>query len=117
MTPAKLLLSMKRGCRRAASGGRLLPSKDSLGYGWRLWARSDSGAIFMKEEWDFDLRGAISERRLRNEYGRSYEADDKRKTHEKILLLRADGSAADAKGSIGSSWTGVSQTKIPQSRA
>jgi hypothetical protein len=48
------------------------------------------------------------ERRLRNEYGRSYEDDAKRKIHENILLLRADGSVTDAKGPVGF-WTSVSQ--------
>ena len=66
--------------------------------GWRLWARADMVQSFLTNGgWDLICEVQI-ERQLRNEYSRSYEADTKRKTHDKILLLRADGSVADAKG-------------------
>ncbi len=75
--------------------------------GWRLWAKSDMVQSFITNE-GLDLICEVQiERQLRNEYGGSYEADSKRKTHEKILLLQANGSVADDKGRIGS-WTGVS---------
>lgn len=74
--------------------------------GWRLWARADMVRTFLANGgWDLICEVQV-ERRLRNEYGRLYEADAKRKTHDKILLLRADGSIADAKGRVGS-WAGV----------
>jgi len=80
--------------------------------GWRLWARADMVRSFLANE-GCDLICEVQvERRLRNEYGRSYEADSKRKTHDKILLLQADGTVADAKGRIGS-WTGVSRGARP----
>jgi hypothetical protein len=83
--------------------------------GWRLWARSDMVQSFIANGgWDLICEVQV-ERRLRNEYGRSYEADTKRKTHEKILLLRAEGSVADAKGRVGS-WTGVSRGAGSRSR-
>lgn len=76
--------------------------------GWRLWARADMVRSFIANGgWDLICEVQV-ERRLRNEYGRSYEADTKRKTHEKILLFRANGSVADAKGRVGS-WADVSQ--------
>lgn len=74
--------------------------------GWRLWARADIVRSFLTNSgWDLICEVQV-ERRLRNEYGRSYEADEKRKTHDKILLLRANGSVADAKKCIGS-WESV----------
>jgi hypothetical protein len=76
--------------------------------GWRLWAKSDLVWSFINNGgWDLIYEVQV-ERRLRNEYGRSYETDTKRKTHEKILLLKADGSVSDAKGRVGS-WAGVSR--------
>jgi hypothetical protein len=76
--------------------------------GWRLWARADMMRSFLAGGgWDLICEVQV-ERRLRNEYGRLYEADAKRKTHDKILLLQANGSVADAKGRIGS-WTGASR--------
>jgi hypothetical protein len=75
--------------------------------GWRLWARADMvGSFLTNGGWHLICEVQV-ERQLRNEYGRSYEADTKRKTHDKIFLLRADGSVADVKGRVGS-WTGVS---------
>jgi len=75
--------------------------------GWRLWARADMLRPFLiNGGWDLICEVQV-ERRLQNEYGRSYETDTKRKTHDKILLLRADGSVADAKGRVGS-WKGIS---------
>ncbi len=41
------------------------------------------------------------DRRLRKEYSRSYDPDAKRKAHEKIFLVTADGSIEDSKGRIG----------------
>ncbi|MGA2229194.1 MAG: hypothetical protein ABSH41_32565, partial [Syntrophobacteraceae bacterium] len=76
--------------------------------GWRLWARSEVVRSFIADGgWDLIYEVQV-ERGLRNEYGRSYEANAKRKIHEKILLFRADGSVADAKGRFGS-WTGTSR--------
>ncbi len=76
--------------------------------GWRLWARVDIIRSFLTNGgWDLICEVQV-ERHLHNEYERSYEADSKSKTHEKILLLQAEGSVADAKGSIGS-WTSASQ--------
>ncbi len=76
--------------------------------GWRLWARSDLVSSFIANGgWDLIYEVQV-ERRLRNEYGRSYEADTKSKTHDKIFLFQADGSVADFKGRVGS-WTGVSR--------
>jgi hypothetical protein len=76
--------------------------------GWRLWARADLVRSFLtKGGWDLICEVQV-ERHLRNEYGRSYEEDAKRKTHDKILLLQADGSVTDAKGRVGS-WAGVSR--------
>ncbi len=76
--------------------------------GWRLWARANMVRSFLTNE-GLDLICEVQvERRLRNEYRRSYEADKKSKTHDKILLLRADGSIADARGRIGA-WTSFSQ--------
>lgn len=76
--------------------------------GWRLWARADMVRSFLTNGgWDLICEVQV-ERQLRNEYGRSYEADTKRKTHDKILLLWADGSVTDAKGYVGT-WTGISR--------
>lgn len=75
--------------------------------GCRLWARTDFVQSFLANGgWDLIYQVQI-ERQLRNEYWRSYESDEKKKTHNKNLLLRADGSVADAKGRIGS-WAGAS---------
>lgn len=75
--------------------------------GWRLWARADVVHAFLaRSGWDLICKVTL-ERQLRKEYGRSYEMDAKRKAHDKILLLKADGSVADTSGHIGS-WSGVS---------
>jgi hypothetical protein len=75
--------------------------------GYRLWARADLLMSFLtKGGWDLICEVQV-ERHLRSEYGRSYEEDAKRKKHDKILLLQADGSVADAKGRVGS-WAGIS---------
>ncbi len=69
--------------------------------GWRLWVKADIVQSFLiNGAWDMICEVQI-ERRLRNGYGWSYE-DTKRKTHDKIFLLRADGSIDDAKGRVGS---------------
>lgn len=74
--------------------------------GWRLWARTEMVRSFLTNGgWDLICEVQV-ERRLRNEYGWSYYAEKKRKTHDKILLLRGDGSVAEAKGRVGS-WTGI----------
>jgi hypothetical protein len=45
-----------------------------------------------------------TERFLHKEYGQPYETAEKRKTHDKVLLFRQDGSIFDARGRTGS-WT------------
>lgn len=76
--------------------------------GWRLWANVEKIQNFLAEGgWDLISEVQI-ERELRKEYGRAYESAEKEKTHNKILLLKADGSIADAKGRIGT-WSGISQ--------
>jgi len=76
--------------------------------GWRFWARADMVQSFLTNGgWDLIFEVQV-ERQLRNEYGRSYDKDTKRKTHDKILLFQADGSVAEAKGRVGS-WTGISR--------
>lgn len=96
------------------------PERDSYSQnirsdGWRLWAKSDLVRTFIANGgWNLIFEVQV-ERCLRNQYGHSYDADTKNKTQEKILLLRADGSVADAKGRIGS-WTGVSRGVGSRSR-
>lgn len=69
--------------------------------GWRLWVKADILQSFLiNGAWDLICEVQI-ERRLRNGYGWSYE-DTKRKTHDKILRLRANGSVDDVKGRVGS---------------
>jgi len=76
--------------------------------GYRLWARADMVQSFLTNE-GFDLICKVQiDRCLRNEYGGLYEADTKRKTHDKTLHLRADGSVAGSKKRT-ESWTGVSK--------
>jgi hypothetical protein len=76
--------------------------------GWRLWARADMVRSFLTASgWDLICEVQVN-RRIQKEYGWSYETNAKRKTHEKILLLRSDGSIADFRGRIGS-WTGISR--------
>jgi len=73
--------------------------------GWRLWARSDMVLPFLASEgWDVICEVQV-ERRLRNERGQFYGEDVKRRIHDKILLLRADGSVSDSKRCIGT-WAG-----------
>lgn len=73
--------------------------------GWRLWAKADIVQSFLINE-GLDLICEVQvERKLRDEYVRSYEANAKRKTHDKILHLGADGSVFDVKGLVGS-WAG-----------
>ena len=74
--------------------------------GWRLWAKADIVQSFLNNGgWDLICEVQI-ERRLRNEYGQSYEPNEKRKTHEKIILLKGDGSINDIKRRIGT-WTSI----------
>jgi len=76
--------------------------------GWRLWARADIVQAFLAKGGLDLICKVVIERQLRNEYERSYETDTKkRKAHDKILLLKADGSVVDIKGRIGS-WAGIS---------
>lgn len=75
--------------------------------GWRLWARADVVQAFLTKVGLGMICKVVIERQLRNEYGRSYETETKRKEHDKILLLKADGSVVDIKGRIGS-WAGAS---------
>jgi hypothetical protein len=76
--------------------------------GWRLWANVDMVRSFLTQEGSDLIYKVQVDRKLRNEYGRSYDTDTKRKTHGKILLLRADGSVFVTKGCVGS-WTGAGQ--------
>ncbi|MCX5829683.1 MAG: hypothetical protein NTV58_17065 [Deltaproteobacteria bacterium] len=73
--------------------------------GWRLWAKADIVRSFLINGARDLICEVQVERRLRSGYGWSYE-DTKRKTHDKILLLRANGSVDDAKGCVGS-WAGI----------
>lgn len=69
--------------------------------GWRLWARADLVQSYLSQK-RMDLICEVQiDRRLRSEYSRSYESDAKKKTHEKILLFRADGALEDASRRIG----------------
>ncbi|MGO8183945.1 hypothetical protein [Rhizobium leguminosarum] len=69
--------------------------------GWRLWAREDIVQSFLlKKKMDLIFEVRI-DRRLRNEYQHSYELDEKKKTHDKILLLAGDGSIHDYRGDFG----------------
>jgi hypothetical protein len=83
--------------------------------GWRLWARADIvQAYLVKRCLDLICEVQI-ERRLRNEFGRSYESDAKKRTHEKILLLRASGVIEDAEKPIGA-WTDTRKGATHRSR-
>lgn len=74
--------------------------------GWRLWAKEEAVLSFLtKEGWDL-ICGVEINRQLKSEYRQSYETDSKRKSHEKIVLLKADGSISDFKGRVGT-WTGT----------
>ena len=72
--------------------------------GFRLWAKTDKVRSFLaQKERDLIFEVQIN-RRLRVKYGRSYEENYKKKTHEKILLLKRDGSIHDIKQRVGT-WT------------
>lgn len=76
--------------------------------GWRLWAKIDKIRDFLAiNRWDLICEVRV-ERELRKEYGRAHESAEKEKKHNKVILLRSDGSISDSKGSIGS-WTGAGQ--------
>jgi len=76
--------------------------------GWRLWAKAAAvQSLLVSEKHDLVCEVQI-ERRLRSEYGRSYEPNAKRKLHERILLLRIDGSVVDIKGRVGA-WASSRQ--------
>lgn len=69
--------------------------------GWRLWARGDLVQSYLsRRRMDLVCKVQI-DRRLRSEFGRSYEPDAKSKTHKKILLLRGGGALEDASRRIG----------------
>ncbi|TPK68477.1 MULTISPECIES: hypothetical protein [unclassified Mesorhizobium] len=69
--------------------------------GWRLWARAGIVQSFLMEK-KMDLVCEVRiDRRLRNEYRSSYDSDEKKKTHDKILLLAGDGSIRDYRGHFG----------------
>ena len=74
-------------------------------HGTRLWAKSDAVLTFLETN-NMDLIFEVQiERRLRNELiGGFDEKKDERKIHEKIFLLRRDGSIIDASKRIGT-WT------------
>ncbi|MBI2353660.1 MAG: hypothetical protein HYV06_01300 [Deltaproteobacteria bacterium] len=69
--------------------------------GWRLWAKIDKIRDFLvTNRWDLICEVQF-ERELRKEYGRAHESAEKEKKHNKVILLRSDGSISDSKGSIG----------------
>ncbi|TAK50650.1 MAG: hypothetical protein EPO27_03905 [Betaproteobacteria bacterium] len=69
--------------------------------GWRLWARVDLVQSYLLQR-KMDLICEVHiDRRLRSEISRPYESDSKRKTHDKIVLFRADGALEDASRRIG----------------
>jgi hypothetical protein len=69
--------------------------------GWRLWANtSELQSLLARKGMDLICQVEIV-RRLRKEYSRSYESDQKQATLEKTFLLKADGSLYGAKGRIG----------------
>jgi len=69
--------------------------------GWRFLARTDVvQSYLLKKNMDLICEIQIS-RRLRSEDRRSYDSDEKQKTHNKIILLRAQGELEDANGHIG----------------
>ncbi|TKB24222.1 ATP-binding protein [Desulfopila sp. IMCC35006] len=69
--------------------------------GWRLWAKIDKVRDFLAIDRSDLICEVQIERELRKEYGRAHESAEKEKKHHKIILLRSDGSIADAKGHIG----------------
>jgi hypothetical protein len=70
--------------------------------GWRLWVDPVGLKEFLtKAKMDLICKVAVN-RRLRSEYGHSYEPNAKRKTSYKIYLLRADGTLEDINGRVGS---------------
>ncbi|MCA0445340.1 MAG: hypothetical protein LCH54_03830 [Bacteroidetes bacterium] len=69
--------------------------------GWRLWVKTDIlKQLLLKEGWDllFEIQ---NDRNLKSENRTSYDPNEKRKEHEKIILLKADGTIKDSKGIVG----------------
>lgn len=69
--------------------------------GWRIWVRADKMRTFLTTNRSDLICEVQVERELRKEYGRAHESAEKEKKHNKIILLRSDGSITDAKGHIG----------------
>ena len=69
--------------------------------GWRLLAKVDDLADFLTETGDDLIFEITVERKLRNQYSRSYEPDAKQKKHFKILVLAGDGAICDFRGHAG----------------
>lgn len=69
--------------------------------GWRLWAKIDKIRDFLATNRSDLIYEVEIKRELRKEYGRAHESAEKEKKHNKIILLRPDGSISDSKGHIG----------------
>jgi len=73
--------------------------------GWRLWVHAEMlSSYLLHKKMDLICRVQI-DRKLRSEYGQSYDSQAKSKTHKKIVLFRATGNLEDSGRRI-SSWTG-----------
>lgn len=69
--------------------------------GWRLWAKIDKTRDFLATNRSDLICEVQIERELRKEYGQAHEPAEKEKKHNKIILLRSNGSISDAKRHIG----------------
>ena len=69
--------------------------------GWGLSISPAALQTYLREQ-GMDLICKVSiDRGLRNEYSRSYDPNNKKKTGFKIIILRADGTVEDSEGRIG----------------
>ena len=79
-------------------------SRRTKSEGWRLWARIEAvQGLLASTEMDMICEVNI-DRRLKNEFDSLYDSETKRKTHDKVLLLRSSGEIEDAKRCFGT-WT------------
>jgi hypothetical protein len=76
--------------------------------GWQAQVRRDLLVTFLQHMKMDLIVGVHIERKIENEYGRSYDTETKKKSFNRVFIYRSNGVIEDVKGRVGS-WNGASK--------